>query len=625
MRERWKTKKLSEVFQIKPPKSEARKKLNEQDLVSFVPMNDLGENKKFFAVIEKRTLAEVSGSYTYFADNDVLLAKITPCFENGKLGIAKNLKNGIGFGSSEYIVFRPTGCLIPEFLYYFLSQDSFREEGKRVMSGAVGHKRVPKDLIENYKIPVPSLPEQQGIVAILDEAFADIATATANARKNLQNARELFESHLQAVFTKKGAGWMDSVIENHIRFIDYRGRTPKKTEHGMRLITAKNVKMGFLQLEPREFVNPEIYDDWMTRGIPKKGDILFTTEAPLGNVAQLDTDEKVVFAQRVIIMQPNDDELDKTFLKYLLLSNPMQKRIHEKGTGLTATGIKAKLLKKVEISFPKTLTVQKAIIAKLDSLSTETQRLEAIYQQKLNDLSELKQAILQKAFAGELSDQSRKASIIPFPQKVPNINTTDLHAGILAIAYEHHEGTKHEKLFGHVKAEKIAHMVEARVGIDLERNPFKDAAGPNDTPRLKKVEHRARKAGYFDFREKKNGPHEFHKLNGFEKLIEKTRFALAEKNQALDELLHLMLPMNRYWAEIFTTLYAAWNNLLLDKKPITDEAIVYEAREDWHPEKLKIPRNDFLRALTRMKKRNYIPKGKGGKVSSRDKKRNERN
>ncbi len=161
-------------------------------------------------------------------------------------------------------------------------------------------------------------------------------------------------------------GWRTCPLEEVVRFIDYRGRTPKKTESGMRLITAKNVKMGYLQIEPREFVDPDIYSEWMTRGIPKKEDVLFTTEAPLGNVAQLDTAEKVVFAQRIIVMQPDREVLDPTFLKYLLLSGLMQKRIHEKGTGATVKGIKSQLLKKIPIPFPASLADQKRIVAILD-------------------------------------------------------------------------------------------------------------------------------------------------------------------------------------------------------------------------------------------------------------------
>jgi type I restriction enzyme S subunit len=159
--------------------------------------------------------------------------------------------------------------------------------------------------------------------------------------------------------------WQTKTLGNVCRFIDYRGRTPEKTDRGLRLITAKNVKMGFLQKEPFEYVKPDSYDGWMTRGIPQKGDVLFTTEAPLANVAQLDTDEKVVFAQRIIILQPKGHDLNRTFLKYLILSEAAQNRIREKGTGATVQGIKASLLKTIEISFPP-LPEQQRIVTILD-------------------------------------------------------------------------------------------------------------------------------------------------------------------------------------------------------------------------------------------------------------------
>ncbi|MBU0614124.1 restriction endonuclease subunit S [Patescibacteria group bacterium] len=399
----WSTKKLGEICQIKPPKREAGDQLNGNDIVSFVPMEDLCILTKEFIPKKERQLKDVSGSYTYFANGDVLLAKITPCFENGKIGIAKNLKNGIGFGSSEFFVFRSNGEILPDYLYYFLSRNEVREQGEKVMTGAVGHKRVPKDFIENLEISFPkSLPTQRRIVKVLDDVFAQIDKAKQNAQKNLQNARELFESYLQSVFEKVGDGWETCNLEDYITFIDYRGKTPKKTKQGMRLITAKNVKNGFIRTKPEEFVDPQIYDTWMTRGIPRKGDILFTSEAPLANVAQLDTDKKVVFAQRIIILQPQTNKLDQAFLKYLLLSQPIRQRILDKGTGATVQGIKARLLKKIEIYFPKSLHAQRTIVKKLDALSAQTKKLEAIYRQKLADLDELKQSVLKKAFSGDL-------------------------------------------------------------------------------------------------------------------------------------------------------------------------------------------------------------------------------
>ena len=226
------------------------------------------------------------------------------------------------------------------FLKYYLNSSEVKELAKRsISSSGVGNLNV--GTVREFPILLPPLPEQQRIVAILDEVFEGIATATANAKKNLNNARELFESTLQSVFTDKGDGWVDTTIGQHIRFIDYRGKTPVKTESGLRLITAKNVKMGYIQETPMEFIAPKGYDSWMTRGIPQMGDVLFTTEAPLANVAQLDTDEKVAFAQRIIIMQPDALKLNSTFLKYLLLSQTVQQRIHSKGTGATVKGIKA--------------------------------------------------------------------------------------------------------------------------------------------------------------------------------------------------------------------------------------------------------------------------------------------
>lgn len=294
-----------------------------------------------------------------------------------------------------------TKQVLPAYFNYFSQSLGYLSAVELETTGTT-RKRISRSKLGQISIPVPPLPEQQRIVRILDKAFDGIATTKANAEKNLQNARALFESHMQSVFTQRGEGWLDTTIGQEIRFIDYRGKTPEKTKSGLRLITAKNVKMGYLQETPMEFVAPKSYDSWMTRGIPRLGDVLFTTEAPLANVAQLDTEEKVVFAQRIIIMQPDATKLDSTFLKYLLLSQPVQQRIRTKGTGATVQGIKASLLKTIEISFPKAIFVQKQIVVMLDRLREKTQRLESIYQQKLAALDALKKSLLDQAFTGQL-------------------------------------------------------------------------------------------------------------------------------------------------------------------------------------------------------------------------------
>jgi type I restriction enzyme S subunit len=200
-RKDWEVRKLKDAFEIKPPKKEAKEKLLESDFVTFLPMEDLRIGEKEINPTQTRRLKEVAGSYTYFAENDVLLAKITPCFENGKIGMAKNLTNGIGFGSSEYIVFRSNGDVEPDFLFYFLSRESFREEGRKYMSGAVGHKRVSKDWIKNYAISFPkSKTEQQSIVHQLDTLREKTETLVAVYQKKIADLEELRKSILQKAF-----------------------------------------------------------------------------------------------------------------------------------------------------------------------------------------------------------------------------------------------------------------------------------------------------------------------------------------------------------------------------------------------------------------------------------------
>lgn len=400
---RWEIKPLGEVAQIRPNKKEAKSVLTDDDEVSFVPMDCLKVDQVELAEHEARPLGKVYGGYTYFRDGDVLLAKITPCFENGKLGIANDLTNGVGFGSSEFFVLRPSEELLAGYLYHFLNRQSFRDWAKGRMTGAVGHKRVPKELVEALEIPIPPLEEQQRIVAVLDEAFEGLAHARAHAEANLQNARELFESYLAAAFSEDQAGWEVCELNEHVRFIDYRGKTPPKTENGIRLITAKNVKMGFIQREPEEFILESAYDGWMTRGFPKLGDVLFTTEAPLANVAQLDTEETVVIGQRLITMQADQGIILPEFLKFSLMSPPMQTEIHSRGTGATVVGIKAKLLKTVPLRFPKDLERQRKIATNCQNAYDNMERLQEGFEGKLQDLEDLRQSLLQKAFAGELT------------------------------------------------------------------------------------------------------------------------------------------------------------------------------------------------------------------------------
>ena len=136
--------------------------------VSFVPMAGLNEHRMAFQPIEEKRLSEVSASYTYFEDNDVLLAKVTPCFENGKAGIARGLLNGLGFGSSEFYVLRPASQVLPEWIYFCVMHPLFRDAAIAQMTGTGGLQRVPKSYVEDFQIPLPPLEVQKEIVAEIE-------------------------------------------------------------------------------------------------------------------------------------------------------------------------------------------------------------------------------------------------------------------------------------------------------------------------------------------------------------------------------------------------------------------------------------------------------------------------
>ncbi|MFC2018729.1 N-6 DNA methylase [Chloroflexota bacterium] len=172
----WPMVEVEEACIVNPRKSEITK-LDDSTIISFVPMSDINENSMFFESKETKRLDEVTSSYTYFKDGDVLVAKVTPCFENGKAGIARNLHNGIGFGSSEFYVLRPTDDMLPEWVFMYVANPVFRSFAIPQMTGTGGLQRVPRTVMEHYKIPFPPLATQQALVS---EIESEQALVTAN-------------------------------------------------------------------------------------------------------------------------------------------------------------------------------------------------------------------------------------------------------------------------------------------------------------------------------------------------------------------------------------------------------------------------------------------------------------
>lgn len=169
--ETWVQARLIDVCELNP-RLLADQRPEDDTTVTFVPMSAVDEHRGVIDKAETRMFADVAKGYTSFRDHDVLFAKVTPCMENGKAAIARNLNNGLGFGSTEFHVLRSNNVVLPEYMFSFIRQKAFRERAASAFVGTGGLQRVPADFLSRVKIPLPTLPEQQRIVDVLQQAEA---------------------------------------------------------------------------------------------------------------------------------------------------------------------------------------------------------------------------------------------------------------------------------------------------------------------------------------------------------------------------------------------------------------------------------------------------------------------
>ena len=295
-------------------------------------------------------------------------------------------------GADGVKILKPQDKINPKYLYYFL---------QNVDLGSLGYARHYR-LLKEINVAYPkSLPEQQRIVSILDEAFAAIAKAKANAEQNLKNAKELFESYLQGVFENGNWGFV-KLSEMATDISDGDHMPPPKSEFGLPFITISNINKQTHKIDFSDTfkVPQKYYDGLKPNKKPINGDVLYTVTGSYGIPVLIEDDFKFCFQRHIGLIRPSK-KLNSKLLYYWILSPQAFLQANETATGTAQKTVSLKSLR--NFSFPNIpINQQQAIVRQLDSLQAETKRLEAIYQQKLLNLEELKKSVLQKAFAGEL-------------------------------------------------------------------------------------------------------------------------------------------------------------------------------------------------------------------------------
>ena len=358
----------------------------------YIDLSSVDKGTKSIASTERYECSDAPSRARQLVEtDDVLVATVRPNLN----GVA--LVNGAHHGmtaSTGYCVLRPDKDeLDSRFLFHWVKTDVFVRRMVDVATGA-NYPAVSDAKVKASKIPLPPLAEQKRIAGILDAADA----LRAKRREALAQLDTLIQSTFIDMF---GDPVTNSNIPSAImtelvtKFIDYRGKSPAKSKGGVPLITAKIVKEKEVK-EPNEFIPANSYDAWMRRGIPNPGDVVITTEAPMGEVA-LVPDYKAAFAQRLLVLQPDETKVKSIYLMWALTMPFVIRQLRQRSTGSTVTGIRSREFKKVNLPIPS-LNLQRRFAAIVESVEHQKVSQRA----HLAELDNLFASLQSRAFRGDL-------------------------------------------------------------------------------------------------------------------------------------------------------------------------------------------------------------------------------
>ncbi len=337
-----------------------------------------------------------SGKFV-FDDSMVLYSKIRPYL----MKVARPEFQGL-CSADIYPLSPDITRLDRNYLYHLLLSAEFTEFA---VSGSAraGMPKVNRDHLFTFQFQLPPLSEQKRIVGILDEAFEGIATAKATAEKNLQNARALFESHLQSVFAEAWESCeLVTLSEVATDITDGDHLPPPKSETGVPFITIGNINKDTKKIDFTDtFMVPyEYLKALKANRKPKKGDVLYTVTGSFGIPVLVEDEDEFCFQRHIGLIRPKPST-DSAWLYYLLLSPQVLKQATERATGTAQKTVSLKVLRSFVVP-TMLLPQQRCVVSKLDALAVETRRLESLYQRKLDALDRLKKSLLHQAFSGQL-------------------------------------------------------------------------------------------------------------------------------------------------------------------------------------------------------------------------------
>lgn len=415
----WALSNLAEVALINPKLP--FEDINDETEVSFLPMKLVEEVSNTIHLKEFRKYSEVKKGFTPMADGDVIFAKITPCMENGKIAVVHSLRNQIGFGSTEFHVFRCSVATVNQFLFFFLVQAQFRQDAQHKMTGAVGQKRVPKKYLEDHPYPLPPLAEQHRIVAKIEELFSSLdkgIESLKTAQAQLKTYRQAvlkwaFEGKLTNENVKDGElpeGWKWEKFEKIVEF-SQNGIAKRKGNEGklykvLRLADIENSIIASnnfreILLTEKEFEKYRINEnDLLCIRVNGSKDLV-------GNViyvSEVDGNNNWAFCDHLIRFVIKKEHISKYFA-YFFKTVGVRKYVHD--NMVTSAGqntVSQPTMLNVSVPICSS-TEQCLIVAEIEKRLSVCDKLEESITQSLSQAEALRQSILKKAFEGKLVPQ----------------------------------------------------------------------------------------------------------------------------------------------------------------------------------------------------------------------------
>ena len=358
--------------------------------VSFVPMPKVGENGEFNPS-DVKEYREVKKGFTYFQNGDVLFAKITPCMENGKGAIANGMKNGVGFGSTEFHVLRPlTDYVSDKWLFYLLSWPIFRKDAEKNMTGSAGQKRVPKSFLEEYALTIPSIEEQQEMTDDLDK----VSNLISLRKGQLAKLDELVKARFVELFGATSADKCSKQIKDYAEVLGgYAFKSDMFCTNAVPVIRISNINNGRVELDD-SICFDKMFWEQNKRFRAEQNDILMAMSgATTGKAGIYKEDIPALINQRVACIRAKDGIACPMFLFVATQLEWMYDLIQETSAGCAQPNISGKQIENMPV--PETTYEQQKQFA---AFVKQTDKSKLAIQQSLDKMELLKKALMQEYF-----------------------------------------------------------------------------------------------------------------------------------------------------------------------------------------------------------------------------------